>query len=107
MDLWVRSFAENQPITVMVNGVRTLTEGSAAQALVHHDARLLRLDLTGVDGRHHRRLRPPCRGPIQQAVTASNHSSRAERAGAELDPARGRGTLATVNLSTDPGCTPP
>jgi ABC-2 type transport system permease protein len=35
---WMRGFAEHQPITVMVNGVRALTEGHAAEALLGHSA---------------------------------------------------------------------
>lgn len=38
MPSWLRGFAENQPMTVMVNAVRTLTEGSPAEALVGHPA---------------------------------------------------------------------
>jgi ABC transporter DrrB family efflux protein len=35
---WMRGFAEHQPITVMVNCVRALTEGPAAEALLGHTA---------------------------------------------------------------------
>jgi len=38
MPSWMRGFAENQPITDMVNAVRTLTEGAPAEALVGHPA---------------------------------------------------------------------
>jgi ABC-2 type transport system permease protein len=36
MPSWMRGFAENQPITVMVNAVRTLTQGPPAEALLGH-----------------------------------------------------------------------
>ncbi|MBV9100940.1 MAG: ABC transporter permease [Candidatus Dormibacteraeota bacterium] len=38
MPAWLQGFAENQPVTVMVNAVRTLTEGAPAEALVGHPA---------------------------------------------------------------------
>jgi ABC transporter DrrB family efflux protein len=38
MPSWMRGFAENQPITVMVNAVRTLTQGHPAEALLGHPA---------------------------------------------------------------------
>ena len=38
MPSWMRGFAENQPVTVMVNAVRTLTQGGPAQALLGHPA---------------------------------------------------------------------
>lgn len=36
MPSWMRGFAENQPVTVMVDAVRTSTEGAAAEALAGH-----------------------------------------------------------------------
>ncbi|HSP65979.1 MAG TPA: ABC transporter permease [Candidatus Deferrimicrobium sp.] len=36
MPSWMRGFAENQPLTVMVNAVRTLSQGSAAESLLGH-----------------------------------------------------------------------
>lgn len=38
MPSWMRGFAENQPITVMVNAVRTLTQGHPAEELLGHPA---------------------------------------------------------------------
>lgn len=38
MPSWLRGFADNQPITVMVNAVRSLTDGAVVQPLLHHDA---------------------------------------------------------------------
>jgi ABC transporter DrrB family efflux protein len=38
MPSWMRGFAENQPLTVMVNAVRTLTQGPAAESLLGHTA---------------------------------------------------------------------
>ncbi len=38
MPSWMRGFAENQPITAMVNAVRTLTQGHSAEALLGHPA---------------------------------------------------------------------
>jgi len=38
MPSWLRGFAENQPVTVMVNAVRTLTQGGPAEALLGHPA---------------------------------------------------------------------
>lgn len=38
MPSWLRGVAANQPITIMVNAVRSLTEGSKVQVLLHHDA---------------------------------------------------------------------
>jgi ABC-2 type transport system permease protein len=35
---WLQAFAEHQPITVMVDAVRALTQGPAAAALLGHDA---------------------------------------------------------------------
>jgi ABC-2 type transport system permease protein len=35
---WMQAFAEHQPITVMVDAVRVLTQGPAAEALLGHDA---------------------------------------------------------------------
>ena len=35
MPSWLRAFAEHQPITVMVNAVRTLTQPAAEQLLGH------------------------------------------------------------------------
>jgi ABC transporter DrrB family efflux protein len=34
---WLQAFAENQPVTVVVDAVRTLTQGTAAEALLGHD----------------------------------------------------------------------
>jgi ABC-2 type transport system permease protein len=36
MPSWMQGFAENQPVTVMVNAVRCLTEGGPAAALLGH-----------------------------------------------------------------------
>jgi ABC transporter DrrB family efflux protein len=36
MPSWMRGFAENQPLTVMVNAVRCLSEGQPAEALLGH-----------------------------------------------------------------------
>ena len=36
MPSWMQGFAENQPVTVMVNAVRCLTEGGPAEALLGH-----------------------------------------------------------------------
>lgn len=36
MPSWMRGFAENQPVTVMVNAVRTLTQGGPAERLLGH-----------------------------------------------------------------------
>jgi ABC transporter DrrB family efflux protein len=36
MPSWLQGFAENQPVTAMVDAVRCLTEGSAAEALLGH-----------------------------------------------------------------------
>jgi ABC-type multidrug transport system permease subunit len=38
MPSWLRVFAENQPITPMVDAVRALTLGGAAPAILGHDA---------------------------------------------------------------------
>lgn len=38
MPSWMRGFAGNQPIAVMVDAVRSLTEGPGQQALLHHSA---------------------------------------------------------------------
>jgi ABC-2 type transport system permease protein len=38
MPSWMRGFAENQPLTVMVNAVRTLSQGPAAESLLGHPA---------------------------------------------------------------------
>ena len=38
MPSWLQGFAENQPVTVMVDAVRTLTQGAPAEALVGHPA---------------------------------------------------------------------
>lgn len=38
MPAWLQGFAENQPMTVMVNAVRTLTQGAPAEALIGHSA---------------------------------------------------------------------
>jgi ABC transporter DrrB family efflux protein len=38
MPSWMQGFAENQPLTVMVNAVRTLTQGAPAEALLGHPA---------------------------------------------------------------------
>jgi ABC transporter DrrB family efflux protein len=38
MPSWMQGFAENQPLTVMVNAVRTLSQGSPAEALLGHPA---------------------------------------------------------------------
>jgi ABC transporter DrrB family efflux protein len=35
---WLQSFAANQPVTMMVNSVRALTEGQAAAATLGHPA---------------------------------------------------------------------
>ena len=35
---WMQAFAEHQPITVMVDAVRVLTQGPAAEALLGHGA---------------------------------------------------------------------
>ena len=35
---WLQAFAEHQPITVMVDAVRALTQGPAAEALLGHSA---------------------------------------------------------------------
>jgi ABC transporter DrrB family efflux protein len=38
MPTWLRAFADHQPITVMVDAVRALTQGPAAEALLGHSA---------------------------------------------------------------------
>jgi hypothetical protein len=38
MPSWLRGFAENQPVTVMVDAVRALTEGAPAESLLGHTA---------------------------------------------------------------------
>lgn len=38
MPSWLHGFANNQPMTMMVDAVRTLTEGAPAEALVGHPA---------------------------------------------------------------------
>jgi ABC-2 type transport system permease protein len=38
MPSWMRGFAENQPVTVMVDAVRTLTQGGSAESLTGHPA---------------------------------------------------------------------
>ena len=38
MPSWMRGFADNQPLTVMVNAVRTLTQGAPAESLLGHPA---------------------------------------------------------------------
>jgi ABC-2 type transport system permease protein len=38
MPSWLQGFAQNQPMTMMVDSVRTLTEGAPAEALVGHPA---------------------------------------------------------------------
>jgi ABC transporter DrrB family efflux protein len=38
MPSWLRGFADNQPVTDMVNSVRALTEGAPAEALLGHPA---------------------------------------------------------------------
>lgn len=35
---WLQGFAENQPVTVMMDAVRVLTQGDAAAALLGHGA---------------------------------------------------------------------
>ena len=35
---WLQAFAEHQPITAMVNAVRTLTQGATAEAVLGHPA---------------------------------------------------------------------
>ncbi len=36
MPSWMRAFAEHQPITVMVDAVRCLSQGARAEAVLHH-----------------------------------------------------------------------
>lgn len=38
MPSWMQGFAENQPLTVMVNAVRTLSQGESAESLLGHPA---------------------------------------------------------------------
>ncbi len=38
MPSWMQGFAENQPLTVMVNAVRTLSQGAPAETLLGHAA---------------------------------------------------------------------
>jgi len=38
MPSWLRGFAANQPVTMMVNAVRSLTNGPSVQSLLHQDA---------------------------------------------------------------------
>ncbi|MBV8195214.1 MAG: ABC transporter permease [Candidatus Dormibacteraeota bacterium] len=38
MPSWMQGFAENQPVTAMIDSVRTLTEGAPAEALLGHPA---------------------------------------------------------------------
>lgn len=35
---WLRAFAEHQPVSVVINATRALTQGPAAEALLGHDA---------------------------------------------------------------------
>jgi ABC-2 type transport system permease protein len=35
---WLQAFAQHQPVTIMVDAVRVLTQGQAAEALLGHDA---------------------------------------------------------------------
>ena len=47
---WMQAFAEHQPITYMVDAVRSLTLGAAAEVLLGHPAELLRDPLAAVGG---------------------------------------------------------
>ncbi len=62
---WLQGFAEHQPVTVMINTVRCLTQGSQAEALLGHSTGyyLLRALLwsAGIVARHQDVLSPPRR----------------------------------------------
>ncbi len=72
---WMQGFATNQPMTQMVNTVRLLTGGPAAQQLLGHSAVLLLGAVTAVDGRADRGLRA-AGGVEAQAVVISGARSR-------------------------------
>jgi len=38
MPTWLQGFAENQPVTLMINSIRALTEGAQAEAMLGHTA---------------------------------------------------------------------
>ena len=54
---WMQAFATNQPMTQMVNTVRLLTGGPAAQQLLGHSAVVLPGAIAAVDGRARRGVR--------------------------------------------------
>ena len=63
MPSWLQGFAENQPITVMVNAVRTLTRARRGSAAGAH-GRLLRGQVPAVVGGDRRGVRAAGGGPV-------------------------------------------
>jgi hypothetical protein len=61
---WLQAFAAHQPLTVMVDAVRALTQGHAAEALLGHGAGFYVVQVPGLGGRHSGRVRAPGRGPL-------------------------------------------
>ncbi len=68
---WMQAFANNQPMTQMVNTVRLLTGGPQAQALLGHSGVVLPGALAAVDGRARRGVRAHRRVEAQVDVSGT------------------------------------
>ena len=66
---WMQAFANNQPMTQMVNTVRLLTGGPQAQALLGHPVSYYLCALAALDGRAGRGVRADRRVEAQVDVT--------------------------------------
>ena len=66
---WMQGFATYQPMTPMVNTVRLLTGGPAAQELLGPLRLVLSRPVIAVDGRARHRLRPARRLEAEEVVT--------------------------------------
>ncbi len=73
---WMQGFATNQPMTQMVNTVRLLTGGPAAQELLGHSGLVLPRAVVAVDGRARHRVRSLGRLEAEDVVTLSAGRSR-------------------------------
>ena len=69
---WMQAFANHQPITAMVNTVRILTEGHAAEAVLGHPLHALPPGVAGVVRPHRRHRRAARRPPAASVIDGVN-----------------------------------
>ena len=99
MPSWMQAFADHQPLTPMVDAVRSLTLGPSAQAVLGHSTALLRHVVAAVVRRPRGRVRPARHLALREGLSLSAGSlHRFSRR--RSDPTRGgRGSAAAAGAA--------